>query len=273
MRTQLTNVRANSIRPLLTATLALAITFTLSCSGGDDPDDNGGGGNNGSGGGGNNQFNENSQIYNKDGNEYNGSGVIKIRLSASYDNGNYSEIAVNAGSVSNGIVKLELPPTISDEYLCYPEENNCLYLFSWGLGDRWGLWGEDEIEKENEGCMVSPEDVKIFGTDNFRLYNNSDGIGIGKFYDWGYHDDDGNEYFIEYLYFTKAAKITCDNKFKKFDIDAKAGWNKVYIKDPDSDDCEHDPFNGPNGKEICKAIVSSNNFFTKELKWDIKIQQ
>jgi uncharacterized protein (TIGR02145 family) len=49
MRTQLTNVRANSIRPLLTATLALAITLTLSCSGGD-PDNgnisgNGGGGN------------------------------------------------------------------------------------------------------------------------------------------------------------------------------------------------------------------------------------
>jgi uncharacterized protein (TIGR02145 family) len=43
MRTQLTNVRANSIRPLLTATLALAITFTLSCSSGDDPEDSGGG--------------------------------------------------------------------------------------------------------------------------------------------------------------------------------------------------------------------------------------
>jgi uncharacterized protein (TIGR02145 family) len=47
MRTQLTNLRANSIRSLLAATLALAITFTLSCSGGD-PDDNGGGGNSGS---------------------------------------------------------------------------------------------------------------------------------------------------------------------------------------------------------------------------------
>jgi hypothetical protein len=263
MRTQLTNVRANSIRPLLTATLGLAITFTLSCSSGDDPDDNGGGGNNGSGGGGNNQFNENSQIYNKDGSEYNGSGVIKIRLSYSYDNsGNYSETAVNAGSVTNGIVKLELPPTISDEYLCYPEENNCLYLFWWGLGDEWGLWGEvDEIEKENERCIVSPEDIKIFGTDNFRLYDNNE-KGIGKLYGGVYHDDDGNEYFIEYLYFTKAAKITCDNKFKKFDINAKAGWNKVYIKDPDSDDCK----DGPNGEEVCKAIVSTNNFFIFEVK-------
>jgi hypothetical protein len=48
MRNKLTHVRANSIRPLLAATLALAITFTLSCSGGDDNE--GGGGNN------NNQF-------------------------------------------------------------------------------------------------------------------------------------------------------------------------------------------------------------------------
>jgi uncharacterized protein (TIGR02145 family) len=49
MRNNLSNVRANSIRPLLAATLALAITFTLSCSGGEDPPppdnppDNGGG--------------------------------------------------------------------------------------------------------------------------------------------------------------------------------------------------------------------------------------
>jgi hypothetical protein len=50
MRTQLTHARANSIRPLLTATLALAITFTLSCSNGDDNEGGGGGGNN------NNQF-------------------------------------------------------------------------------------------------------------------------------------------------------------------------------------------------------------------------
>jgi uncharacterized protein (TIGR02145 family) len=40
MKTQLTHVRANSIRPLLAATLGLAITFTLSCS--DDKDDGGG---------------------------------------------------------------------------------------------------------------------------------------------------------------------------------------------------------------------------------------
>jgi hypothetical protein len=39
MRTQLTDVRAYCIRPLLTAILALAITFTLSCS--DDKDDGG----------------------------------------------------------------------------------------------------------------------------------------------------------------------------------------------------------------------------------------
>jgi hypothetical protein len=53
MRTQLTNVRANSIRPLLTATLALAITLTFSCSsgGGNGDDNDGGGGGSGNGGG------------------------------------------------------------------------------------------------------------------------------------------------------------------------------------------------------------------------------
>jgi uncharacterized protein (TIGR02145 family) len=52
MRIQLSKiVRANSIRPLLAAALGLALTFTLSCSGGD-PDDNGGGGSSSSAGGG-----------------------------------------------------------------------------------------------------------------------------------------------------------------------------------------------------------------------------
>jgi hypothetical protein len=51
MRNKLTHVRANSIRPLLTATLALAITLTLSCSpGGGSGDDDGGGNNGGNGG-------------------------------------------------------------------------------------------------------------------------------------------------------------------------------------------------------------------------------
>jgi hypothetical protein len=57
MRNKLTHVRANSIRPLLTATLALAITLTLSCSSGGGNGDDDGGGNNGSGGG-NNGANE-----------------------------------------------------------------------------------------------------------------------------------------------------------------------------------------------------------------------
>ncbi len=78
----------------LSAAVMLALVFTFGCS---------------SGGG--DSFNENLQIYNEDGTLYKGSGVIEI---LAYDEEGYNEIA---GSVTNGIVKLELPKTIPDEYL------------------------------------------------------------------------------------------------------------------------------------------------------------
>jgi len=233
-------------RFLLAAIFGLTLVFTFSCSSGGDSEVGNRPGDDGlsspSSGGQGIPFNENSQIYNEYcdrdchiGEVYKGSGVI-------YFNG-------NAGSVKDGIViNLNLPQTIPNEYL---KNIDRLYLFRYEVD-----------KKENEGCKISPEDAKIFQTSGFSLFDNNE-KPIGSLNVEAYHDDDGNEYFLTYVYFTKAAKVTCDNKFKKFDIGAKAGWNKVYIKDPDSPYCD----DGPNGKEICKAIVSTNSFFTKELKW------
>jgi len=273
MRTQFSIVRAGSACPLFAklAAFALALTFTLSCSNGDD-DGGGGNDNNGSGQGG--LFNENPQVYYKNGSLYKGNAVVKITLDWEYDAYNHTDnpIGINAGSITNGIVNMDIMSRIqiSEKYLCSPEDTedkNCLYLFR---NYEYSPDIEQEMaEKEGEGCNVSPKDIKIFDTAEFLLYD-SDEKRIGTLVDGHYHDDDGNEYFSAYLYSTKAAKITCDNKYKKFDIDAKVGWNKIYIKDPDSDFCyDSHGYYVPDGKEICKAIVSTNNFFTKEAKWTI----
>jgi len=194
---------------------ALAFTFSCSSGGGDDPD-NGGNGQGGS-------FNENSQVYNFDGRNigtaYKGNGDIKIELI-----GNGDGKTLNAGSVTNGIVKLELPTTIPEEYL-----SNSYF------------------------CDAnSPEDAK-YTESRLNIYNNEKLIGglIAAYL--------GNDYAysIIFLHSTKAAKITCESERYKYDIDAKAGWNKVYLYLKKTE---------KNGEEL---QMSTNDFLKKagELKW------
>jgi hypothetical protein len=169
-------------------------------------------------------FDENSQIFNADGTHYYGSGDIKMRL---YN----SDSSIYLGSVTNGIVELELPPIISDEYL------------------------RDIDSFEEAGCEVSPKDAKI-GDESFSLYNNN-GDYSGKLNPVDlveYMEDTGLYENIQYWYFSKAAKIICDlvedddddEYIINIDIDAKAGWNKLYIT----------------SKEF-----STKNILTKNLNW------
>jgi len=168
----------------LVATLGLAITFTFSCSGGDDDG--------GSSGGQGTPFNENSQVY-KNGTAYEGSGIIKIRVR---DEDSKIIDYINAGNVTDGIVDLKLPQTISDKYL---------------------LESFDGVQ----GC-TGDLDIKSFDAE-FRLDSN-DGDYIGNL-DIG---DDDNE--IMYSYFSKAGKITCklDDGKMLININAKKGWNSIY---------------------------------------------
>jgi len=96
-------------------------------------------------------------------------------------------------------------------------------------------------------CSNSPKDAK-YSDSYLNLYNNETSIGrlvaayLGN--DYGYS--------IDFLYSSKAAKITCESGRDKVDIDAKAGWNKVYIK--------------KNSEEL---QVSTNDILKKagEMKW------
>jgi hypothetical protein len=160
-------------------------------------------------------FNEHSQVYNRDGSLFTGSGVLKI--------GSISSITV--GSVTNGIVNLELP-AIPDEYLGDIMEDDCLDFPSgtkgWSSHNQFRLYsGEDII-----GCLVATDVTRTQG--------------------------------LLYWYFSNAGKMTCDprggNDIDKININANAGWNKVYV-------------NYVNGD---KSEASSNNILTREVRWGFR---
>jgi len=243
MRKSISLAREYSIRSLFTAGIVLAITFAFSCSS-DDGGGSGGGtssagvngdvssssnGGGSGGGGGSVQFNEDPQIYNKDGSRFNGNGVIKWYLSDKRD-GDTNDTTINIGSVMDGIVKLELP--------VYPEK--------YPYRDGW-----------LQNCKISPESTILSYDDEYTLYDSDEEFIVKLIL--GYSDN-GNWHIVSLLYSPQNAKVTCDGSIGgiKGNIDVKAGWNKLYVKVPSCDD---------NG-ELCEGgIVSTNNFFTKEAKW------
>jgi hypothetical protein len=228
---------------LLTALLTLAITFTLSCSGSDDPD-NSGDPNNGGGV----PFNENSQVYNayyeggKDGilnidTEYKGSGIIKISSCTFFDliDGDCDQVPLNAGSVTNGVVTLNMP-TVPNEYLSYYSS-------------------EDEMKEICTDYPKEKEDIKTFSVSNEGgfILTDSNGEYIG-----GLNIMDGDKGYVLYQYFSKDAKFTCNSIVDGFNLsqnmNAKAGWNKIYAS---------------LGWRERELKFSTANILTKELKWVI----
>jgi len=216
-------------RFLLAAGISLALGFTFSCS-------SDGGGSSGQGG----SFNENSQIYYEDGTTpYKNNGIIKV---SSYSN-DKELVYLDAGRVTNGIVKLELP-NIPDAYLS-------------------SFFSEDRISR----CSDYPQNIKSFGTDDGFALTNSNGDFIG-YLNIAYLSDKLIE-GIHYLYFPEAGKITCDYELEAkddeivyrdiYDIEAKAGWNKMYFS-----------YNIAGSAVTLK--FSTKNILTKEkeMKWYFK---
>jgi len=224
----------------LTAAFVLAMAFIFSCSSGDDEKQQQRGGSLVTGGadGGGNQF---SQIYNgyydddgayHIGTAYTGSGIIKI----AYDEDD-NEILINAGSVTNGKVNLNLPPTIPDKYLSK--------LF---------------LDKIATLCTDYTNDIKEF--EGLLVLTDNNGNRLGEL--TMHYEEKPIFEVIEYWYFSKAGKINCDfekdlgrRDISKFDI--KVGWNKIY--------CHSNYADGNSTKEC-----NTNNILTKEMKWTIQAE-
>jgi len=226
-------------RFLLAAGVMLALAFTFGCSsdGGNSAD---GGGNSSVTGGADGGGNQDSQVYiypNKDGVErtlFTDGGIIETE---------YGEVRV--GSITNGIVKLELPENIPNEYLV-------------------------DFGKGSQGSCSFPKDLK--GTSGFVLTNN-DKVDLGELF---LHYSDGQiREDVTYYYFSEAVKMTCNydacisgsddscNEYEKrvYTIDAKKGWNKQYRVRTYATE-----------KEPRKTEYSTNNnILTKEVKWVIQL--
>jgi hypothetical protein len=236
-------MKSNLTKFALSASIMLAIAFTFSCSSGDD---NNGGSSSGSGGGGGS-----NQLYNSDGTPYTGSGVIKIRSCLDGDKGT-TETLINAGSVTNGIVNLQLPTTIPDEYLRIIASKNNL---------------------QSLGCTDYPnEDIKgldyCYGKMLIALVNNNLSA------DYVVNTDPNRTNYIggliitsqnqrmDYWYVSKSGKVTCSwtnnsGHVNKWNINATAGWNKLYLID-------HNGANGLNDE------YNTNNILTEEVKWTLQ---
>jgi len=207
----------------LAATFGLAMAFTLSCSsGGDDTPPNGGG--KGA------LFNENSQIYNMNNTPYNGSGIIKLYVR---DEGE-DKIIENAGSVTSGIINLNLPSSIPNEYL------------------------EDFFDDESQSsCTSYPKGLKSFFDDDMFVLTDNNGRYIGTLYLGSVEDKE----YIFAAYFSKAGKITCNLEEHGFptvyNIDAKVGWNALYYS-----------------RQAGNEGFSTNNILKKEkdIKWIIYLE-
>jgi hypothetical protein len=219
----------------LVATFGLALAFTFSCSSDKDDDKTPSGSPSGGGQGG--SFNENSQIYNKDGTRYTGSGIIDA---------GFIPNLIRVGNVASGIVNLELNEVPDNEYL------------SEYLDD---FLDDGELAR----CISYPENIKFFGSGSRRfVLTNSNGEDLGML-GASYEGEQMLEQII-YYYFSEAGKITCnfdvedvweggvDRYNKILNLDVIEGWNKIY-------------FRGylKNGIETWE--FSTSDILTKEVKW------
>jgi uncharacterized protein (TIGR02145 family) len=147
--------------------------------------------------GGFDDFDENSQVYYLDGNPYTGSGTINMNITGYQDNG---------GSVTNGVVNLQLPSTIPAQYL-------------------------EDITSDN--CTYSTNDAKTVTAD-FDLFSN-DGKQSSFFMPYFYYGDGEThlEAFIAFVYVTKDVSTDCvysdGNWLYNRNYKLKRGWNKVYV--------------------------------------------
>jgi len=236
-------MRTLLIKIVLAAGILLAYALTASCSMLEDNNDSSssgaGPGSSSSGGGnqggqGNAPFNPNSQVYiltSFDGipTVFNGGGNII----AFYNVG-------PAGNVTNGVVNLNLPQTITlddDEYS--------------------SVWGIDLLNIDEEDisqyCTEHDDVGGIFRISYFMLYDSDEAdYSIGSMYIEDAYQPTND---IVYVYFKRAGKITCNVQGKIISINAVRGLNTIY-RTYESD-----------GEYSTLVGISTSNILTNAVQW------
>jgi hypothetical protein len=178
----------------------------------------------------------NVQVYYKDGEPFTGSTGVYYRVS---EDDNDEGVFLEAGSITSGKLTLNLPQTIAPEY-----------LFDTSAGVPTGI-------------TVSPSGLKMT---QGGLY-----IGVsGGYRPLGYEketESGGNYWFtgISYVYFSAAGTIQggfADTEdgytvTMSFNVDGKAGWNRVYITAQGT------------GSGTTESITSDLSKVPSDLKWTI----
>jgi hypothetical protein len=240
------------VQTIFTAIIAVAITFTLSCSGSDDPDNGGGdapsgGITNGTGSFSGSGAGEKAQVYYKDDDDgqlqkYTGNGDIQIEIcDDERDNCEY----IDAGKIEGGMVKLQLPSSVDAKYL--------------KAGDTKNL---------HPGCKATgPANVKVLNANSFHIKSIDDSRMI-----FTYNQSDNNslvEEIVPYAYYS-SGPVNMNCSYEEDTIDGKEtfsvnvnfaqGWNEVYF----TLNC---------GKTNCDIKQSTDKSILKHLndmKWLIK---
>ncbi|MDR2584020.1 MAG: hypothetical protein LBC75_11115 [Fibromonadaceae bacterium] len=263
----------NKLREIvLTASVLLALSFTLSCAPADDDDGNSNSGkkksssskNNGSSSSKNNSsssggkvsssssFDVNSQIYKYEcGYDYNDEEEYELCQYVAYaDSGNvYDYYLGELGTVTNGKVHLDL--NSSSDVSEYLED-----FLSLDEDEDEDDENEDGEEKEKKPCSEYTKGLEVYKA-SFQL-NDSDNYYVGSLSILNEGEDESENNEILYWYFSKAGKIVCNfNEEVKYELNVKEGWNQIYKKTTFDDEYHY------YGVEE----YSTKNILTKEVKW------
>jgi hypothetical protein len=178
------------------------------------------------------------------------SGTIRLRLLAM---GEQEEEYMDIGSITNGIISLQLHDSVPEKYL-------------FNLGDTY--------ESPRDGCQitqntmqVSPRDTKVSESSFYLSATNGDSYDLAAWYSGETESGVSESQFFWYTYSTKA--FTNIGKFENrcgsgysyvqtWNVSGGAGWNKFYTRHEYRYE-EGDRFNDTNS--------SDPNLLTNDVKW------
>jgi len=152
---------------------------------------------------------ENGQVYKYEDDEKYTLGGLRIYMADKHDHNNghlilTEETMLEVGTMSNGEVSLALPQNVNSRFLT-------------------------KIDEAPSGMTVKPLGVEVwFYTTSLRLID-KDGKHVGDLR-YGKKASETEYHYVDYWYFLENLKINGIVGKIEYHIEAKQGWNKVYLR-------------------------------------------